>query len=267
MLKKRTGNAVVEFSHVGVKIQNKQILSELSFRIERGERWAIVGPNGSGKTTLLRIVNGYARPQSGKVSVLADTFGEQTDLNEVRKKAGFVSSYLDNLVESKDNAMDVVISGKYGATRLWEVPPYEDVQRARRLMRQLGCGRFEDRNLDELSEGERQKILIARSLMPDPALLTLDEPCASLDLSAREIFLRGIETIARRNRSLAILYVTHRIDEIPSCFTHALLLKNGKAIASGRINRVITSGNLSASFGIDLTVRRWRNRLYPVVPD
>jgi iron complex transport system ATP-binding protein len=257
---------VVQLSHVSMRIQKNRALSDVSFEVKAGERWAVVGPNGSGKTTILRIINGYLRPSKGEVTVLQGKFGE-TNLSELRKRAGFVSSYLDSLVESNDNVLDIVVSGRYGATRLWAVPPYDDVQKAKRLLRELGCLKFEDRALRELSQGERQKVLIARALMPDPGVLTFDEPCAPLDLRARESFLKGIEAIARDKSQayLSMIYVTHRIDEIPSCFTHALLLKNGRILARGKIRKVITSENLSKCFDINVEVKRWRNRMFPII--
>jgi len=253
---------VIQLTHVSMRIQKNQALSDVSFEVRTGERWAVVGPNGSGKTTLLRIINGYLRPTRGQVTVLEGKFGE-TNLSELRKRAGFVSSYLDSLFESNDNVLDIVVSGKYGATRLWAVPPFEDVLKARRLLRELGCLRFENRAIRELSQGELQKVLIARALMPDPGILTFDEPCAPLDLKARESFLRGIEAIAsdKAQASLSMIYVTHRIDEIPSCFTHALLIKNGRVLAKGKIGQVITSENLSSCFDIQVDVRRWRHRM------
>jgi iron complex transport system ATP-binding protein len=258
-----TSESIVEFSHVGVKIESKKVLSNVNFSIKKGERWAIVGPNGSGKTTILRVINGYLRSSSGQVSFQGKV--EEVELEGVRKQTGFVSSFLDGLFESQDSVLDIVVSGKYGATRLWDVPPYEIVQKARRLMRQLGCAKFEDRRLCDLSQGERQKVLIARSMMPDPILLTFDEPCASLDLSARELFLNGLETVARRNKSLSMIYVTHRIDEIPNSFDQALLLREGRVIASGAMKKVMTSRNLSRCFGINVSIKRWRNRFYSVV--
>jgi iron complex transport system ATP-binding protein len=257
-------SSIVEFSHVSEDIQNNRILSDISFRINSGERWAIVGPNGSGKTTLLKIINGYLRPSRGKVEVLGGSFGE-TSLPEIRKRTGFVSSYLDNLLVSDDNVLDVVVSGRYGATRLWEVPPIGEVSKGKKILRELGCLRFENRRLSELSQGERQKVLIGRSLMADPALLTFDEPCAPLDLGSREAFLKGIEAIARDRKTLAMIYITHRIDEIPACFTKALLLKKGRMVVQGAIEKVVTSKNLSRCFGLKVEVKRWRNRLYPVV--
>jgi iron complex transport system ATP-binding protein len=255
--------ALVEFSRVGVTIDDTRALSRVDFAVKRGERWAVVGPNGSGKTTLLRVVNGYLRPSSG--SVHFNHGGDDVELDRVRRAIGFVSSFLDNLIQDEDSALDVVVSGRYGATRLWEVPEYDAVRRARRLMRLLGCGRFEDRRLSELSQGERQKILIARAMMPDPVLLTFDEPCASLDLGARELFLRGLEAVARENKGLAMVYVTHRIDEIPSVFTHALLLRHGRVVSSGPMNEVMTERNLSKCFGIGVSIKKWNNRFYPVV--
>lgn len=256
--------SVVEFSHITEYIQSNKVLSDVSFRIGHGEKWAIVGPNGSGKTTLLKIVNGYLRPSEGSVTVLGRVFGE-TDLQEIRKKTGFVSSYLDTLLVSDDNILDIVVSGSFGATRLWKVPPTFEVRKARRILKELGCLRLEERMLSQLSQGERQKVLIGRSLMANPELLTFDEPCAPLDLGARESFLSGVGTISKDRPGLAMIYVTHRIDEIPSCFTRALLLKNGVVLAKGEIAKVVTGKNLSKCFDVNVQVKHWRGRLYPVI--
>src|ERR1700732_2587441 len=102
---------VVKLSHVSMRIQKNRALTDVSFEVKGGERWAVVGPNGSGKTTILRIINGYLRPSKGEVIVLQGKFGE-ANLSELRKKTGFVSSYLDSLVESTDNVLDIVVSGR-----------------------------------------------------------------------------------------------------------------------------------------------------------
>ena len=261
----KASNSLVGFSRVCVSIEGREVLADVNLEINKGEKWAIVGPNGSGKTTLLRIINGYLRPSSGMISFRGKSTNVEVD--KVRAETGFVSAFLDNLIESDDSVLDVVVSGRFGATRLWEVPDYESVRRARRLMRQLGCKTLEDRRLSELSQGERQRVLIARAMMPEPVLLTLDEPCASLDLGTRESFLRGLETIAARYESMAMIYVTHRIDEIPKVFDHALLLRDGRILASGKMSKVMNRRKLSECFAIELSIKKWKNRFYPVIQD
>lgn len=259
----KASNSLVELSHVGVSFEGRRALSDVCLAINKGQRWAIVGPNGSGKTTLLGLINGYLRPSSGLIRFRGK--GASMDGDKLRKETGFVSAYLDNLIESDDSVLDIVVSGRYGATRLWQIPEYESVRRARRLMRQFSCSMLEDRKLSELSQGERQRVLIARAMMAEPVILTLDEPCESLDLETRESFLRGLETVATRFESIAMIYVTHRIDEIPKIFNHAILMRNGRVVCSGVKNKVMTETNLSECFGVRVSIKKWNNRFYPVV--
>ena len=256
-------SAIVKLSGVAATLGGKRVLSGIALQINENENWAIVGPNGSGKTTLLKIMNGYLRPSAGMIQVLGEKFGA-VDLRELRKKIGFVSSYMSDLISLDDNVLDIVVAGKNAATRLWSVPPAEDVEEASKLLKLLGCSRYEDSMLRDLSQGEKQKILIARALMTKPKLLALDEPCAGLDLKARESFLSSLQRIASKG-SVSIVYVTHRIDEIPRCFTHALLLKHGKVLAQGKIDFVLNSKNLSICFEVDVSVKRLNGRYFPVL--
>jgi iron complex transport system ATP-binding protein len=256
-------NTLVKLLNVCATIERKQVLTNVNLEIKRGENWAIVGPNGSGKTTLLKIINGYMRPSQGSVEILEQKHGE-ADLRELRKEIGFVSSYMNDLISLDDNVLDIVVAGRSASTRLWAIPPAEDVIRARKLLRFLDCARYEDSNLRGLSQGEKQKILIARALMTDPKLLALDEPCAGLDLKSRESFLSSISKIARKG-TVSIIYVTHRIDEIPSVFTHALLLNRGKTVAQGKISSVLNSANLSKCFGVKITAKKFKGRYFATI--
>jgi iron complex transport system ATP-binding protein len=252
---------ILKLSGVSAILSGRKVLSGVSFEVKAGENWAIVGPNGSGKTTLLKIINGYLRPSSGKIEVLGEEFGN-ADLRELRKQIGFVSSYMNDLISLEDNVLDVVVAGRNSATRLWATPPADDVEKGSKLLKKMGCSRYEDSVLKDLSQGERQKVLIARALMTDPELLALDEPCAGLDLKSRESFLSSLSRIAN---SVSIIYVTHRIDEIPSCLTHCMLLKRGRVIATGKIGSVLTGANLSRSFDVNLFVKRVGNRFFPLI--
>ncbi len=254
---------IATLSNVCATLGGKEVLTNISLEIKSGENWAIVGPNGSGKTTLLKIINGYLRPSEGSIEVLGQKSGE-ADLREMRKEIGFVSAYMNDLISLDDNVLDIVVAGRSAATRLWAIPPAEDVKRGRKLLRLLGCSRYEDSNLRELSQGEKQKILIARALMTDPKLLVLDEPCAGLDLKSRESFLSSLSRLAARG-SISMVYVTHRIDEIPKCFTNALLLRRGKPVARGKIDSVINSKNLSKCFEVDILVRKVQGRYFAIV--
>ncbi len=253
----------MKLSGVAATLGGKRVLSGIDLQINQGENWAIVGPNGSGKTTILKMVNGYLRPSRGMIEVLGEKFGE-VDLRELRKEIGFVSSYMNDLISLDENVLDIVVAGRSAATRLWAVPPAKDVGEALRLLKLLGCSRYADSMLRDLSQGEKQKILIARALMTKPKLLALDEPCAGLDLKSRESFLSSLLRIANKG-SVSLVYVTHRIDEIPACFTHALLLKEGRIVAQGKIDSVLNRKNLTNCFDIDISVRKLNGRYFPVV--
>ena len=248
---------------MSVILGEKLALDEISWEVRRGQSWVVIGPNGSGKTTLLSVINGYNWPYQGEVSVLGQQFGN-VDLRELRKKIGIVSSFMNQWFESNEKVLDVVVSGKHGSTKLWRAPVKGDFERARALLRRLGCAHCAGRSLKEVSQGERQKIVITRALMARPKLLTLDEPCEGLDLSARESFLAGLATIAQQ-KSPTIIDVTHRTDEIPFGFTHALLLKDGKVVAAGNIEAVITGQNLSNCFDVSVRVKMIGGRFYTVV--
>jgi iron complex transport system ATP-binding protein len=157
-------------------------------------------------------------------------------------------------------ALDTVISGKFAQLDLWARVAAADRVAARRLLRSVGAARIERREWAYLSQGERQRILIARALMARPKLLILDEPCAGLDPVAREKFLRFIGQLARRRASPALVLVTHHVEEIMPAFTHALLLREGRVVAAGARARLLTSANLSATFGHPLRLIRRRGR-------
>lgn len=258
-------SALVKLSRTSVILGEKLALDEVSWEVRKGQSWVIIGPNGSGKTTLLSVINGYNWPSQGEVTVLGQQFGN-VDLRELRKKIGIVSSFMNQWFESNEKVLDVVVSGKYGSTKLWKAPLRGDFKRARALLRTLGCAHCARRSLKEVSQGERQKIVISRALMARPRLLTLDEPCEGLDLRARESFLEGLAAVAQQ-KTPTIIDVTHRTDEIPRGFTHALLLKEGKVVAAGKIEEVITGKNLSRCFDVSVRVKKFGGRFYTLVDE
>jgi iron complex transport system ATP-binding protein len=259
----RSTEAVVSLSNVSLEVEGREVVHRVSWEVRKGENWVLVGPNGAGKTTLLRMLNGYQWPSSGKVTILGETFG-RVDLRELRMKIGLVSSYISDWIPDDDRVLDVVLSGKYASIGLWNATSPADQRLARSLLRRLGCERYSHSRFGRLSQGERQKVIIARALMTRPSLIALDEPCAGLDIPAREKFLSTLHGMALSGNP-SMVYVTHRIEEIPSGFTHAILLKKGRVISQGKIGDVLSDRGLSTLFGIGIKVSRWRDRYYALV--
>jgi iron complex transport system ATP-binding protein len=258
-----TMRAAIDIRDVTVEFEGKKALQGVSWRAQRGESWAVVGPNGAGKTTLMSMINGYRWPSSGTMKVLGQTFGE-CDLRELRTRIGLVSSFLEGWVGSDERVLDIVVSGKYGATRLWNKATAQEKKRATSLLKVLGCEEYATRRSGELSQGERQRVMLARTLMADAELLILDEPCEGLDLGAREKFLGGLTRLADA-RFVTMVYITHRTDEIPSSFTHAMLLKGGRVMAAGKIETTLTDLNMSECFGLPVRIERLGGRYYTLV--
>lgn len=249
--------AVMEMRDISCLMDGRRILGGIDWTVRRGEHWAVVGLNGSGKTTLLKMINGYVFPSSGRMRVLGKAFGSY-DWREMRRKIGFVSSFLQEKFYASETAEEIALSGLFATIGLYDRPKSKEVMRARRLLGRLGCGRAAGQPYEELSQGEKQKVLIARALVSAPRILILDEPCAGLDLFARERLLSSIEGLTRHRQSPTLLYVTHHIEEITPGFTHALLLRRGEVHSSGEKKKVLTAGNLSSFFETPVELR-WRD--------
>ncbi|WP_188456425.1 ABC transporter ATP-binding protein [Virgibacillus oceani] len=257
---------VIDLQHVSWKRQEELILSNVNWQVSKGEHWAVLGLNGSGKTTLLNMVNGYFWPTAGQISVLNQAFGK-TDIRELRKSIGWVSSSLQEKVKTADFTEDVVVSGKYASIGLYENPIEEDYQKALKLMNQLGCGQLAGRTYQTCSQGERQKILIARGLMNSPELLILDEPCNGLDFISREELMFAINQLALQKNAPTIIFVTHHLEEILPVFTHTILLQRGTVFDKGETADVLTAENLSRFFDISVGIEWHKDRAWLTLQD
>lgn len=241
------------------------LLRDVVWRVERGEHWVILGSNGCGKTSLLKALTGYLTPSAGEIELLGRRYGE-SDWRDLRLEIGLVTSALQTSIPPDEPALETVVSGKYAQLDLWMKLTPADHRAAQKLLRFTGAGALGERLWSQLSQGERQRILIARALMAKPKLLILDEPCAGLDPVAREQFLHFIETLARQARGPALILVTHHVEEITPAFTHALLLKAGRVLASGPRKTTLVSPNLSAIFSAPLKLTSRGTRLHLRLP-
>ncbi|WP_446040632.1 ABC transporter ATP-binding protein [Streptomyces sp. SID1121] len=254
---------VVELDDVTFRREGKEILHGISFAVREGEHWALLGPNGAGKSTVLGFCGAVTHPTSGTVHVLGGRLG-RVELQALRRAIGHVNPR--HPLRSPLTVREVVLTGLTGSIESpprWRPGP-GDLDATDFLIDTLGLAARSDAKWPTLSQGERGRVLIARALVCDPRLLLLDEPSTGLDVAAREQLLETIDLLDSTHPTLASILVTHHLEELPTSTTHALLIDNGRVVASGAVESVVTTENVSAAFHHPINVRhedgRWAAR-------
>lgn len=241
------------------------ILDHLDWKVESGQHWVILGPNGSGKTSLLSALAGYLTPTAGDCHVLGQTYGE-CDWRDLRALLGIVSATIASMIPPEEPAFHTVLTGRNGGIALWDIPSKKERAQALALLEEVDAASLADRCWETLSQGEKQRVLIARALIHSPRILILDEPCAGLDPVARHAFLAFVERLIRRSKGPGIALVTHHVEEIVPGFTHALLLKGGRVHASGPLQTTLCSKVLRPLFDSPLLLKRRLGRFELKLP-
>ncbi|QZT65484.1 ABC transporter ATP-binding protein [Mycolicibacterium austroafricanum] len=240
---------LIDFAKVTLRRNGRVLVGPVTWSVELDERWVIIGPNGAGKTSLLRIAAAMEHPSSGTAYVLGERLG-RVDMSELRSRVGLSSAALSQRVPDDETVRDLVVSAGYAVLGRWR-EKYDDVdyEQAVDMLESVGAEHLAERTFGTLSEGERKRVLIARSLMTDPELLLLDEPAAGLDLGGREELVARMSDLAADPDAPALVLVTHHVEGIPPGFSHGLILSEGKVVASGLLTDVLTAENLSKAFG------------------
>ena len=256
----------LEIRQVTYAINGRKILDTVSWKVKRGEHWAILGPNGAGKTTLLKIVCGYLWPNGGgEIRRQGETL---VDLRELRRSIGWVTSALNYSIPRDEVALATVLSGKYAQVGFsvlrWETPGKKDYQLARQHLDELGCSELARIPFGSLSQGEQQKVLIARARMTKPYLIILDEPCAGLDPGARETFLASLQNLGLQRGAPSLVYVTHHLEEIMPVFRKTLIFKEGRVMACGNTEQVIHDRSIEDLYGISVQIIKSHGRYWPI---
>ena len=250
---------IFEVCSLRVERGKTTILDGVSWRVEHGQHWAILGANGSGKTSLLSALTGYLTPTAGEISLLGKTYG-YSDWRALRKQIGLVSSAVRQMMADDEPALETVASGKYAMIDFRGRLSRADKTCARQILRQIECSHLTERPWRVLSQGERQRVLIGRALMARPRVLILDEPCAGLDPAAREHFLQFLQRLGKKRNAPTLVLVTHHVEEIMPVFSHVLILKNGRVLASGEKAATLNSRNLSYAFNAQMKLQTAGNR-------
>lgn len=247
-------SAVVELRGVQFERGKRHILGPIDLTIDRGERWLVLGANGSGKSTLVRMLALQEHPSSGSIRVLGGELG-RVDVRQLRRRIGYSAPGLADQLRPDLRAVDVVVTAINAALEPWW-HHYTDVDH-RRAMEQLdsvGIGHLGHATFGTLSSGERQRVLLARTLMADPELILLDEPFSGLDLGSREDLIEALGSLMQRSDLPAIVLVTHHLEEVPDGVTNLLALRSGSIQYSGAVADGMNDAVLSATFGLPLTV-------------
>lgn len=248
---------MIKMEHINFKREDRMILTDVCLHIQKNEHWVILGKNGSGKSTLLEMMNGYLFPSSGRVEVLGNVYGS-CDVREVRQHIGYISPSLIDKLTLRDPVWEIVATGEYGFLRFYEHVPHELQEKAVSMLEQVRLEHLKDQPFGLLSQGERKKVLLARALMTSPSILVMDEPCAGLDLFERENLLSDLELFKEKNINL--VYVTHHIEEIVPVFTHVMLIDDGRIVAAGEKEQVLTPGSIHKAFQVHVNLEWDENR-------
>jgi len=253
------GERVLALEHVSVWLEDGSvILSDISWSVRAGEHWAVLGPNGAGKTTLFTVATARRYPSRGTVEVLGRRFGESSML-ELREQISIVDPH--QRMYDWFTVEEIVLTGITGTVQP-QPDRYTDADflHARKLIAQVGLAGMGDREIQSCSQGERQRVRVARALMTRPRLLVLDEPASGLDLPAREALIASLTDLERTDPNLASMMVSHYLEELPPTVTHALLLRDGRVTACGTAEDVLTDARVSECFGIPVQVGRHHGR-------
>ena len=252
--------AALRLIGVSVVRDRRPLLADVNWTVSPGERWVVLGPNGAGKSTLLRVAALYLHPTEGTVEVLGRRLG-RVDVRRMRHQVGYASAMLSDRIRPTISALDAVMTARHGALEPWWHSYDEaDRRRAADLLELMGCGHLGKQQFGLLSSGERQRVQIARTLMTDPGLVLLDEPTAALDLAGREELVRTLDALSADPSTPPTVLVTHHVEEIPTGFNHVMLLRQGRVIAAGPIDDVLTDSHLSDCFSMDLELEHHRGR-------
>lgn len=238
--------------------EGKVILNNISWKLEKGQHWAILGPNGAGKTTLLNILAAERFPSTGDVHLLGETLG-RTDMRELRKRIARVDPSLRML--DWLHGAEAVLTGIRNTTwPHWDDWGEAEYAQARAVLASIGASQFADQEIEHLSHGERQRIRIARALIKSPELLLLDEPATGLDFPAREALLQSLDVLTKNHPELPTVMVSHHLEELPTSTSHVMLLRDGAILAAGEITQVLTPELVSECFGFPIEVHEMHGR-------
>lgn len=213
----------------------------------------MLGHNGSGKTSLLEIILGYHWASEGSVTVFGERYGK-TQIPELRRKIGYIAPWIQKHIRPQETVFEAVASGLKATAGFYDYVTPEVIRQVHHALDLVELRDFEKAEFGKLSSGEQLKVLMARAVIHVPKLLILDEPFSALDMGSRLKLQKIVEKLGQHHRNMSIIIVTHHFDDITPLYTHGIILRQGKVLAQGKKEKVLTSRNLSNAFGLPVLV-------------
>ena len=250
---------------IGVRLGGRQVLSDVTVSLEKGDFTGIIGPNGAGKTTLLRVILGLIEPSGGRVLVDGEPLHRKTLHNKNRAAIGYVPQKLVIDQDMPLRARDVVSLGLDGHRLGFGFPSRQRRELVDAALADVGADGYADARVGELSGGEQQRVLVAHALISRPKLLLLDEPLANLDLRSEQEIVTVLGKLAREHE-ISVLLSAHDMNPLLAVMDRIVYVANGQA-ASGPTDEVVTSEGLSKLYGHHVDVVRVHGRVLVVAAE
>ncbi|CAN2042143.1 iron complex transport system ATP-binding protein [Candidatus Magnetomoraceae bacterium gMMP-15] len=242
----------IEIKDLNTTYGKDRILKNLSFSVNQGEFFVIIGPNGSGKTTLLKTINGIIKPQAGSLEIQGRSFRDYT-WKSLAKITAFVPQEVPS--DFPFTVEEVVLMGRSPHLGILGMENLKDKEIARSAMKFTHVSKLAGRRLNQLSGGERQRVFIARAVCQEPQIILLDEPTAALDL-AHQINIMDLMERLKKEKGITIIMVSHDVNLAAIYGERLLLLKKGEIISIGRPDEVINFEILERAYGCVLMVNK-----------
>ncbi len=249
----KSNNPVLSVKDLDYKVLENQILKGLSFEVQAGEFIGLIGPNGAGKTTLLKCLNGIYK--AGGQIVLEKENIRGLSARDIAKKAALMHQNIT--INFPFSALDIVLMGRYPYLDRVRGESKRDYELARKYMEYTGTDNLENRPINRMSGGERQRVMFAKTLAQETELILLDEPTASLDIAYEEQIFKISKELCGKGRT--VIAAVHDLKIASRYCSRLILMKEGEIIADGPVDVVLNSQNLSKSYGVNALV--YRNRV------
>ncbi len=243
---------VLSLKNVGFRYGKSWALRDLDLTICPGEIWGVLGPNGSGKSTFLKVLNGLLTPQEGEVMLKNRPLSGYSRAGLAREVAMVAQ---ENHFRFSFSALEVVLMARFSHLGWFQFEGPRDMEAANEALEVTHCLDLAERSINELSGGEKQRVLIARALAQEPTVILLDEPTSFLDLQYKKEIFSLISSLTH-NRGMSVLVVSHDIDLAAQFCDKMVMLKDGNIHSTGAPNEVITASNVETVYGCSVVVDR-----------